>query len=188
MVRNKTLVLVCAVLAVGLFVLPSALSLFAGQHQFVTGTSVECSKCHGAEYGEIAASQSDAHKNKPCKDCHQTSAAFDSTVQHASISPQCIVCHSSSSSTKNTGGGDIATELLNDTESHRKFYQGALNSSLEQGGNEACIGCHTHIGVNITWERAKTLNFTAGHDADGWVLGNFTAEGTNTTWTSDGGY
>jgi len=177
MVRNKTLVLVCAVLAVGLFVLPSALSLFAGQHQFIEPKAVQCSKCHGAEYDELQAGT--VHDEMNCQNCHQTthgqatgSGKFDNQTQHASISPQCIVCHPT-----------VADDLLNESASHTEFYQGALNSTLEQGGNEACIGCHTHIGVNITWERATTLVFTAGHTTDGWDIGNFTAQGTNTTTT-----
>jgi len=184
MVRNKTLVLVCAVLAVGLFVLPSALSLFAGQHAFIGPSDVDCEKCHGAEAAEMAgAGENIPHHTLDCTDCHQTTAAgYDSIDQHASISPQCIVCHSGSGS-KHSTGGDVATELLND--SHKEFYRDALISDLEEGGNEACIGCHTHIGVNITWERATTLTFVADHDpVTGWNITDFTAEGTNTTTTN----
>jgi len=183
MIGNKTLVLVCAVLAVGLFVLPSALSLFAGQHQFIGPKQVQCSKCHGAEDAELAAGG--PHKDMGCMDCHQTlpgttkhgsdptGMTFANQTQHASISPQCIVCHPL-----------VEGELLNESASHTEFYQGALNASLEQGGNEACIGCHTHIGVNITWKRATTLTFVADHDpATGWNITDFTAQGTNTTTT-----
>jgi len=63
-----------------------------------------------------------------------------------------------------------------------------MNATLETEANEACIGCHTHIGVNITWERATTLEFTAGHTEAGWSIGDFNATGTNTTTTSGGGY
>ncbi len=190
MVRNKTLVLVCAVLAVGLFVLPSALSLFAGQHQFIEGEDVQCGKCHGAEYDELKAGT--AHEGMSCQFCHQTKGhakgddgggmsgtQFSSDAQHASISPQCIVCHD-----------NVAVELNAIDESHTEFYRdaGADDATLMEGANEACIGCHTHIGVNITWQRATTLSFTAGHDAGEWVLSDFTAEGTNETTTSGGGY
>jgi len=186
MVRNKTLVLVCAVLAVGLFVLPSALSLFAGQHAFIGPSAVDCKKCHGAEAAEMDAGGTSApHNSLKCTSCHQTTAAgYDKTLQHASISPQCIVCHSGTGS-MHSGGGNVSAELLNDAESHTEFYLGADADDLEQGANEACIGCHTHIGVNITWERATTLAFTAGHTTAGWDITDFTAEGsvTNTTTT-----
>lgn len=177
MVGNKTLVLVAAVLAVGLFVLPSVLSLFAGQHAFIGPKDVDCSKCHGAEYDELAAGG--PHRYFKCGACHQTpKAGFDNATQHASISPPCVACHDK-----------VDDELLHANESHTEFYQGAMTSGLETGANEACIGCHTHTGVNITWIRATTLTFTADHDpVTGWVIGDFTAEGTNTTTTSGGGY
>jgi len=182
MIGNKTLVLVVAVLAVGLFVLPSALSLFAGQHTFGAKGDVKCSKCHGPEYGEIEAGS--AHKTSEfgtgdarCKQCHQLEGVFDTTKQHASVSLPCIACHES-------GIYGVETELLNESESHRDFYLAALNSSVETGGNEVCIACHTMVGVNITWVRATTLTFEANHDPTGaWIISDFTATGsvTNTT-------
>jgi len=173
MLGNKTLVLVVAVLAVGLFVMPSALSLFAGQHTFVGPNDVNCAKCHGAEYGELQAGT--VHTGLSCGTCHQTNTAgFNNKTQHASISPPCVACHTS-----------VDDELLNADESHTEFYQGAMNATLETEANEACIGCHTHVGVNITWIRATTLTFVADHDPTlGWVIGDFTAEGINTTTTT----
>jgi len=172
MIGNKTLVLVVAVLAVGLFVMPSALSLFAGQHTFIGPTDVNCAKCHGAETGELQAGT--VHTGMACSACHQTNkAGFNKTVQHASISPPCIACHDL-----------VDDELLDESESHTEFYQGAMNATLETEANEACIGCHSMVGTDITWIRATTLTFVADHDpVEGWVIDGFTAEGsvTNTT-------
>jgi len=187
MLGNKTLVLVVAVLAVGLFVLPSALSLFAGQHTFYSGSDVDCAKCHGAEAVELAAGGPHGGTSPiPCTDCHQSVAAgYDNNVEHAAISPQCIVCHGETSA---NNGGNVTAELLSDAEAHMEFYLGADEAGLEQGANEACIACHTMIGTAITWDRATTLEFTAGHTAEGWTVGEFNATGTNTTETSGGGY
>jgi len=182
MLGNKTLVLVIAVLAVGLFVLPSALSLFAGQHTFVRGATVDCAKCHQAEAGELSAGV--AHADRTCGFCHQKAGGtefptgYDPTIQHAAISPPCVVCH------------NIAIgELQHPDEAHTEFYLAANNtevtgSEILKDANEACIACHTMIGTAITWERAITLEFTAGHDATGWVVGNFNATGVNSTTTT----
>jgi len=193
MVRNKTLVLVCAVLAVGLFVLPSALSLFAGQHTFYSGSEVSCIKCHGAEAAELAASGEGTtgatiHStdiftkaaNSQCTACHQVSSEYNNTHQHATVSPPCVACHN-----------NTIAELQNANESHTKFYEAALaeNTTTLAEANAACIACHTQIEIGITWERATTLNFTAGHSVDGWIVDNFTVgTGTNTTTTTGGGY
>jgi len=183
MVRNKTLVLVCAVLAVGLFVLPSALSLFANQHTFDEGAvaRTKCSKCHTLEADEIIGGT--AHRStffgttpdEACLECHQYGhPTGQGTDYHAAISVECQVCHPITIS----GDGRGTMGLDSPIEAHRDFYYAALgeNSTLQQGANEACIGCHTHVNVNITWERATMLAFTAGHTIDGWNVTDFAAE------------
>jgi len=53
---------------------------------------------------------------------------------------------------------------------------------LMEGANEACIACHTRIGVNITWTKNEYLDFQASEDAAGnWSIPSFTAGGTNVT-------
>jgi len=59
------------------------------------------------------------------------------------------------------------------------------NSSLMEGANEACIACHTRVGVNITWTKSEYLEFTATEDADGnWTIPSFTAGGENVTYVN----
>jgi len=188
MLGNKTLVLVVAVLAVGLFVMPSALALFAGQHTFYTGSGVDCAKCHGAEAGELAASGMNAagsqqiHYSQTCLECHQSAdAGYNQIEQHAAIAVPCVACHP-----------NVARELQDSSEGHTEFYYGALddNSTILKDANEACIACHTQIATTITWERATTLEFTAGHTAEGWTVDDFAvgAGALNTTTTTGGGY
>jgi len=65
---------------------------------------------------------------------------------------------------------------------HKKFVLDAMNNSLMEGANEACIACHTRIGVNITWTKNEFLDFQASEDAAGnWSIPSFTAGGTNVT-------
>ncbi|MFV9677412.1 MAG: hypothetical protein ACNYVW_07160, partial [Methanosarcinales archaeon] len=66
---------------------------------------------------------------------------------------------------------------------HKQFVLDAQdNSSLMEGANEACIACHTRVGVNITWTKCERMNFTAIKDETGnWTIPGFTAEGTNIT-------
>ena len=65
---------------------------------------------------------------------------------------------------------------------HKKFVLDAMNESLMEGANEACIACHTKIGVNITWTKNEYMEFTAIDDGTGnWTIPNFTAGGENVT-------
>jgi hypothetical protein len=65
---------------------------------------------------------------------------------------------------------------------HKKFVLDAIEEQLMDGANEACIACHTRIGVNITWTKREYLDFHASEDAAGnWSIPGFTAGGTNVT-------
>ena len=60
-----------------------------------------------------------------------------------------------------------------------------MNESLMEGANEACIACHTHVGVNITWTKNVVLDFDAEEDEDGiWTLSGWAATGDNDTESS----
>jgi len=51
-----------------------------------------------------------------------------------------------------------------------------------EDSNEACVSCHTRVGVNITWTKNENLEFTASEDATGtWTVSNFAATGSNVT-------
>ncbi|MCK4735906.1 MAG: hypothetical protein KAT65_25855, partial [Methanophagales archaeon] len=65
---------------------------------------------------------------------------------------------------------------------HKQFVLNAMDDSLMEGANEACIACHTKIGVNITWTKNEYMEFTAIDDGMGnWTIPNFTAGGENVT-------
>ena len=68
---------------------------------------------------------------------------------------------------------------------HRKFVLDAINSTLMEGANEACVACHTKVGVNITWTKNEYLEFTVIEDEAGnWTIPGFTAGGENVTYVN----
>jgi len=71
---------IIALVGIGVFALPSTMSLFAGQHSFynidATGNQVPCQKCHGDVKAELGANRvSDSspgpHADMSCEYCHR---------------------------------------------------------------------------------------------------------------------
>jgi hypothetical protein len=76
---------IIALVGIGVFALPSTMSLFAGQHSFynidATGNQVPCQKCHGDVKAELSAGNPDASTGTPgphaafkCEYCHRIEA------------------------------------------------------------------------------------------------------------------
>jgi hypothetical protein len=191
---NKNLLLVVAIIGIGLFVLPSTLSMFAGQHSWYNpeNNGIPCQKCHFLEEEELAASGGphdpdysgllNASANytgivgevggtdfwggstelSRCYGCHQTTGtenassplydtwATQNDTVHAAVAVWCIDCHPW-----------VESELNNSNAAHRDFYVDLNTSgtSLLQKPNQACLGCHTHVGVNISWTRAEFVSY-----------------------------
>nr|CBH37857.1 hypothetical secreted protein [uncultured archaeon] len=229
--------LAVAIVAIGIFALPSSVSLFSGQHTWydigesVGGTpganNVPCEKCHaeielemvsggngahegltcsmchrayftgytygrggyavgGTPYPPIPGQEAHAASTVECMDCH---AAYDSAVNHSWQDPEyagkCGNCHLDG----NYGAGCLAaggfglTPYASDTgtkAAHKKFVLDSIDEPLMDGANEACIACHTRIGVNITWTKNKNLEFDASEDGTGvWTIPSFAAGGSD---------
>ena len=184
---NKVALFGIAVVAVGLVALPQTLALFAGQHNFYTlskspkeNYGIPCQKCHADVYYELA--QSGPHESKPCTSCHIVVFTWDGYEVggnkdiHAAALPACLDCHDGSL-------GKDARGILNASslEAHVPFANQSKAFNLLKGSNEACISCHTHIAVDIHWEKAYKINFTAVEQGTTgkhtWSIGNFTTEG-----------
>jgi hypothetical protein len=85
---NKKILIVIALIGIGLWALPSTMSLFAGQHSFVnidaTGNQIDCVKCHGDVKAELQSGHSDVtgtnapHANFKCEYCHRIEAGASS--------------------------------------------------------------------------------------------------------------
>jgi hypothetical protein len=108
MKSKEMALLVIAVAAIGIFALPSTVSLFAGQHTWydlgAKGNDVPCEKCHADIADELGISG--PHKNMSCWYCHRTGnltgytyASGDGTAStpgqevHAASTVECMECH-----------------------------------------------------------------------------------------------
>ena len=116
MVR-RMLLLSVAVLFIGLFAMPSTVSLFTGQHTWKNLTEVAsdngCRKCHEDVYEETHSVINYVHWNIPgtkgtndvfqCSECHTVDYNISSYYQtnvsgnvsgHAATTIACLACHS----------------------------------------------------------------------------------------------
>ncbi|MDY6965996.1 MAG: cytochrome c3 family protein, partial [Halobacteriota archaeon] len=97
-----------AVLAIGIFALPSTIAMFGGQHNWYnlapSGNDVPCQKCHADIYEEM--NNPGPHNNMECWYCHRTGnltgytyASGDGTGSlpgeeaHAASTVDCMECH-----------------------------------------------------------------------------------------------
>ena len=182
--NSKVLLLSVAVIAIGLFAMPSTLSLFAGQHTFYNGSDVKCEKCHADIYSELSTGGGTAHTLgvfDQCEYCHKTNTTAlavpingtntsnyagtnvtNNTQAHAAITLECITCH--------TG---VEAEIQGTDAAHGAYYNASNASDATvkmKGANVACVGCHTHAYINVTWTRAVGYNITSTANSTGWDL------------------
>ena len=104
--------LAIAVIAIGIFALPSTVSLFSGQHTWYgledEGSQVPCMKCHGDIEEEMVSGDNGVHKNlsSPTCDCHRVSGTgvadgddiggrkfIPGTTSHATETIAYMLCH-----------------------------------------------------------------------------------------------
>lgn len=200
---NRKILLGVAILAMGIVILPQTVALFSGQHNWydtiTNPANLPCAKCHEDIYQEITTGGGQVnqlHANQSidggCNACHVVAPSTKENLTkggalgsdfHAAASPACIDCHGG------TGPGvDGRSILSGPQEVHKPFVNQSNSSNLLKGANEACVSCHTHIAVNITWSRATTIEFNATENVlpDGnhsWIVGSFNATGVNITKT-----
>jgi hypothetical protein len=243
MKSQKIVLMAVAVIAIGIFALPSTVSLFSGQHSWydlgavIDGASgrnnVPCEKCHADIADEMISGENGVHRNLTCAMCHRTPFTNYTYARghyergtllgtqpprpgqeaHAASVVECMDCHDGAGD-KGTGhepdreyaakcldchqggysadfiaaGGFNLTPQSYDTgtkAAHKQFVHDAIDEPLMEGANEACIACHTRVGVNITWTKNEYLEFTAIEDGTGnWTIPGFTANGTNITYVN----
>ena len=222
---SKLILVAIAIVAVGLFALPSSVSLFSGQHTWydlsvTEGSDVPCEKCHADIQDEMMSSLNGIHEGLagPGCDCHRVNgtgvaiggyggaAPVPGTTSHAAETIACMLCHEEATRTGEdypfAGGftddvyiGTGATVQYNYSHSdgtggehaaHNQFISQAIIGTLMEDSNEACIACHTRVGVNITWTKNENLKFTASEDDQGdWTVGDFSATGSNVTYVNE---
>ncbi len=205
---NKKILLGIAILEIGVVVLPQTVALFSGQHDWydtiAAGNQVACTKCHADVYDEISQGASGTvnarHRLQTtdpggCEACHMTTAFQSPSTRilnigggitadfHAAAAPACMDCHDDGVAQ------DARSIFVGPDEVHIPFVNESERSYLLVGANEACVGCHTHVRVNITWQKATTLGFNASESMlpggnHTWVVDEFNATGVNITKTS----
>jgi hypothetical protein len=170
---------------------------------------VPCAKCHNDVYSEL--SGSGIHSSVRCEDCHVIALTYKGDKIggneniHAAAAPACLDCHDgkltsaqwhtftqqplvcadcheNSSSPVMPTFGNATSILYGANESHTEFALNASSATLLKSANEACVGCHTHVNVNIVWQKPTNLSFNASVSPHGvWSVNNFTASGVKET-------
>ncbi len=165
----------------------------AGSSEVTPGTRyhaaslVSCMECHGGEQAkgapgyEIETAEPYNHAGwlldatdgtSTCGNCHYGTAAhtpaFETALEAGGFGL--------------TGGNDTGA-----TEAHKEFVtsdsQGILRSSTEIGSygasNIACVACHTHVAVDINFQKKYKVKLDAyGMSTGNWSVGGYAAEGT----------
>ncbi|MHC1573576.1 MAG: cytochrome c3 family protein [Candidatus Syntropharchaeales archaeon] len=178
--------------------------LFPIQHQ--NGSFTDYTYASGDGTGSTPGKEAHAASTVPCMYCHSgdksgvkhtNAATFDCGGCHVSVhgdtytdSDDCRRCHANAA----TGhvyyippaGGFNLTINTSDTGSnaaHKKFVLDSIeNVTMMEDANEACIGCHTGVGVNISWTKNVVLEFSASENEYGnWSIPDFSAAGSNVT-------
>lgn len=217
---SKLVLVAIAIVAVGLFALPSSVSLFSGQHTWydlseTAGSDVPCEKCHADINDEMVSLDNGVHEllAGPGCDCHRvntTGVAIGGwagnggvpepgTTSHAAETIACMICHEEGTVYPFAGGFSQAAVEASASGSttpytyssggtggehaaHNQFIGQAIHDPLMEDSNEACIACHTRVGVNIQWTKNEIMSFEAGEsDLGVWTVSDFAATGDDVT-------
>ncbi len=204
----RNILLVFGLIAIVFLVMPTAMAKFTGQHEFINGSSVNCTTCHSAIAAEL--SSGEVHQSLSCRDCHIPNTAnatlpyynqgsLGTSTYHAAALIECTYCHGIINGTSTAWTGtpipvtNVTQEFVNSQiEAHRPLYYRAENASgidttnFLKGANEACIACHTHAANVTIIEPTQYLNITANAtDCTGW-LPHTTVSGVTADCYNDG--
>lgn len=150
---GKIVFLAIAIVAVGMFALPSTLAMYTGQHSFVNASEVSCDKCHPSTSGiglELAGSNITAHSNFTCNQCHgagntDINLSDNNSLGHAaSVGITCLGCHGTAAVT----GANVTAELGNANAAHKNLN--VSNPQFAATADDACSACHTAVDVNMS--------------------------------------
>lgn len=158
---RKIVMLLIGLVAIGMFALPNTLAMYSGQHDFVSGSNVDCDKCHGsgtdAIWSEIN-TVGDPHYslgsggNTPgdsCEACHgftgMNNVANTGDAGHAATTAVlCLDCHDAANLAAIVDGDALSVNEELDAGPHGAFY----NKTSGSDPNLACLGCHTGATTN----------------------------------------
>ena len=168
---NLRLLMLVGLLIASAAVMPNVLAKFQGQHYFIAGKNVDCTKCHSdvaQEYNKSMNEQgvhgtlvTGGDINTGCRECHVTAPENKGYKFHAAALVECLACHGENPW---PGAPNVLTgnkPLKSKDSAHWPFVEGANTTlGLLAGANEACIACHTH-GGNATLIELKNYSVTA---------------------------
>ncbi len=184
--KNRSLLLLIAVVLAGLFALPNALTLFSGQHSFdKAGNGTICEKCHSDVLAELKGSTyhtfNSAEGEYKCKVCHSSGTINSSLIPtgnglYGSTSNYSVGLNITNGSFTYSNGtvrtglvlhAAVTLECINchygvnfTDDAHRPFYDNTSSETWLKGANEACYGCHTMVNVQMEWKRKGGFNYT----------------------------
>jgi|Deesub1362B_J571_1020462.scaffolds.fasta_scaffold00259_3 hypothetical protein len=173
----RRVLLLVGVLALMMLVMPTAMAKFQNQHSFLNGSSVDCTKCHSDVNTELQGSDVSVHKNLDCKDCHiALGPQAAGKGYHAAELVECLYCHDTNAGQNTTWtnrpipSNNVTAEITQTTAAHKPFYEAMLTETTLQGANEACIGCHTNVQVDVAITEQTGYNISATYDGTGWTV------------------
>lgn len=136
--------------------------------EYHAASLVSCLECHGGSeplghYSRVL----DGEKSASCEQCH-----YGSTNRWIELGAGGFGL---------LGGSDTGA-----TEAHSEFQvtDDGLTRQKDGASNGACVACHTHVAVDITYTKPTTYTFNSNM-VDG-TLGGFTVGGGTTYTYSDG--
>jgi nitrate/TMAO reductase-like tetraheme cytochrome c subunit len=122
---SKMVLMLIAVVAIGIFALPSTMSMFGGQHTWydIASDGVPCVKCHADTYEEF--SRSEVHssfarrdaRNDVCYVCHRADpdltyakggGSSATPAAHAASTIACMACHEFDAHVQDNNQGPFA--------------------------------------------------------------------------------
>lgn len=146
--------------------------------EYHAASLVSCMECHGGEepYGHYSRVVDGAGgAATPCKDCHYGgSGGIPSSNRWVELAAGGFGLTSSDDDT----GAIEAHNAWVKTPGVSKFGNNPENG-LPEANNDACIACHTHVAVDINFQKGYKLTFDAIESSTGvYTVGNAAVEGT----------
>lgn len=124
-----------------------------------------CDACHVIEADELA--RAEIHKLLTCSSCHTISDFGSDLYTHDATTEECVSCHTSEM-------GRISKDA------HSKLQNASNESNALKTKNEACVICHTRVGVDIEWHSYTKLIINATKTNGTWHV-NYSRYGENIT-------